>query len=192
MWDYNAPEIFQKITKLLEIWSKRKLTLQGRITIIKSLAISKFVHLFLALPNPHGDLIQNLNKLFYKFLWNTGPDKIKRKNIIKSMSNGGLKMVRIDSFIVALKITWLRRYILQEHCTWSILSNFNIGLIYSMGDSYMISKIGEIKNPFWKDLLKNWMHFSKIIKIEKLEDILYSPIWYNSKLLQGQNFFIKE
>ena len=36
------------------------------------------------------------------------------------------------------------------------------------------------------------MHFSKIIKIEKLEDILYSPIWYNSKLIQGQNFFIKE
>ena len=156
------------------------------------MAISKFVHLFLALPNPPGDLIQNLNKLFYKFLWNTGPDKIKRKNIIKSMSNGGLKMVRIDSFIEALKITWLRRYILQEHCTWSILSNFNIGLIYSMGDSYTISKIGEIKNPFWKDLLKNWMHFSKIIKIEKLEDILYSPIWYNSKLIQGQNFFIKE
>ena len=44
MWDYNAPEIFQKITKLLEIWSKRKLTLQCRITIIKSLAISKFVY----------------------------------------------------------------------------------------------------------------------------------------------------
>ena len=100
-------------------------------------------------------------------------------------------MIRIDSFIEALKITWLRRYILQEHCTWNILSNFNIGLIYSMCDSYTISKIGEIKNPFWKDLLN--MHFSKTIKIEKLEDILYSPIfWYNSKLIQGQNFFIKE
>ena len=166
MWDYNAPEIFQKITKLLEIWSKRKLTLQGRITIIKSLAISKFVHLFLALPNPPGDLIQNLNKLFYKFLWNSGPDKIKRKNIIKSMSNGALKMVRIDSFIEALKITWLRRYILQEHCTWSILSNFNIGLIYSMGDSYAISKIGEIKNPFWKDLFKTGYTFLKLLKLK--------------------------
>ena len=85
-------------------------------------------------------------------------------------------MVRTDSFIEALKITWLRRYILQEHCTWSILSKFDIGLIYSMCDSYTDSKIGEIKNPFWKCLLKNWMHFSKIIRIEKLEDILYSPI----------------
>ena len=61
-----------------------------------------------------------------------------------------------------------------------------------MGDSYAVLKIGEIKNPFGKDLLKNWMNFSKIIKIEKLEIILYSPIWYNSKLIQGQNYFIKE
>ena len=99
-------------------------------------------------------------------------------------------MVRIDSFIEALKITWVKRYILHKHCTWSILSNFDIGLIYSMGDSYADLKIGEIKNPFWKDLLKNWMHFSKIIKFEKLEDILYSPIWYNSKLIQDQNFFL--
>ena len=37
------------------------------------------------------------------------------------------------------------------------------------------------------------MYFSKIIKTEKLEDILYFLIWYNSKLIQGQNFFfIKE
>ena len=120
--------------------------MQGRITIIKSLTVSKFVHLFLALPIPTGDLIQNLNKLFYKFLWNSGPDKIKRKHIIKNMLNGGLKMVPIDSFIEALKITWLRRYILQEHCTWSILSNFDIGLIYSMGfDNRIFGCVGVLR-----------------------------------------------
>lgn len=64
MWDYNAPNIQQKVNRLLEVWSKRKLTLQGRITVIKTLAVSKFVHLFLALPNPPGDVIHNLNKLF--------------------------------------------------------------------------------------------------------------------------------
>ena len=43
-------------------------------------------------------------------------------------------MVPIDSFIEALKITWLRRYILQEHCTWSILSNFDI---FSTAKAYL-------------------------------------------------------
>ena len=43
-------------------WSKRKLTLIGRITIIKSLALAKFVHLFLALPNPPGELVKKIEK----------------------------------------------------------------------------------------------------------------------------------
>ena len=86
---------------IIKSWSRRKITLPGKITVIKSLAISKFVHLFLALPNPPGNLVQNLNKLFYKFLWNSGSDKIKRKIIIKDITKGGLRMIQIDSFVTA-------------------------------------------------------------------------------------------
>ena len=49
----------------------------GRVTIIKSLAVSKFVNLFFSLPAPPNELIKELEKLFYKFLWNSGPDRIK-------------------------------------------------------------------------------------------------------------------
>ena len=42
--------------------SKRKLTLLGRITIIKSLAVSKCVHLFILLPAPPNGLISELEK----------------------------------------------------------------------------------------------------------------------------------
>ena len=82
IWDVNANEIVAKVENLCKQWSKRKLTLFGRITVIKSLALSKFNHLFLALPNPPGELIKQLEKLFYKFLWNSGPDRIKRSIIL--------------------------------------------------------------------------------------------------------------
>ena len=49
IWDVNANEIVAKVENLCKQWSKRKLTLFGRITVIKSLALSKFNHLFLAL-----------------------------------------------------------------------------------------------------------------------------------------------
>ena len=68
-----------KVENIIKTWSKRKLTLLGKITIIKSLALSKFVHLFMGLPNPPGILMKRLNKLFYTFLCNSGPDRIKRK-----------------------------------------------------------------------------------------------------------------
>ena len=52
IWDYNIEDILHKVNSLINIWSKRKLTLPGKITVIKSLILSKFNHLFLALPNP--------------------------------------------------------------------------------------------------------------------------------------------
>ena len=52
IWDLNSIDIIKKVECVCKQWSKRKLTLIGRITIIKSLALAKFIHLLLALPNP--------------------------------------------------------------------------------------------------------------------------------------------
>ena len=73
--------------------------------MIKSLALSKFTHLFLALPNPPGEMIKMLKRIFYNFLWNSGPDGIKRNVIIKNIQAGGLRMININYFIKALKIS---------------------------------------------------------------------------------------
>ena len=82
IWDINSNEILIRIENLCKQWSKRKWTLMGRITIItiiKSLALSKFTHLFLALPNPPEELIKKLNKIFFTFFmeFRPGSDKMK-------------------------------------------------------------------------------------------------------------------
>ena len=65
--ELNQNEILNKIENILVQRSKRKLTLFGRVTVVKSLALSKFTHLFLALPNPPGELIKMLKRIFYNF-----------------------------------------------------------------------------------------------------------------------------
>lgn len=90
IWDLNTNDILNKVKCVLNQWSKRKVTLIGRITIIKSLALSKFIHLFIALPDPPNDLLKELEKLFYKFIWTAGPDRIKRKVLIRNLNSGGL------------------------------------------------------------------------------------------------------
>ena len=62
IWDVNTEQIYKNIENICKQWSKRKLTLFGRITIMKSLPLAKFIHLFLALPNPPGDLVKKLEK----------------------------------------------------------------------------------------------------------------------------------
>jgi hypothetical protein len=50
---------------ILKSWQHRKLTLMGKITIIKSLALSKLVHLLTALPNLARSRLNEVTSLFY-------------------------------------------------------------------------------------------------------------------------------
>jgi hypothetical protein len=49
-------------------------------------------------------ILNDIEKIFYKFLWNGKKDKIKRSIIINEYEEGGLKMPNIQSFYKALKM----------------------------------------------------------------------------------------
>ena len=51
--------------------------------------------------------IKETNKLFYSLFWNAKNDKIKLDIMIKNYPDGGLKMVDVESFNKALKVTWV-------------------------------------------------------------------------------------
>ena len=44
------------------------------------------------LPNPPDSILNDIEKIFYKFVWNGKKDKIKRSIIINEYEEGGLKM----------------------------------------------------------------------------------------------------
>ena len=141
----NTKSVLNKVENIIKQWSRRKLTLFGRVTVIKSLALAKFIHLFLALPNPPGNLLNTMDKLFFlalpnppgnllntidklffKFHWNGGPDRIKRNLVIKDLNIGGMRMINIRVFIKALKISWIRRVILNSNNnSWYALSTID-------------------------------------------------------------------
>ena len=139
IWDINSQDTIAKIEKIIKIWSQRKLTLPGRITVIKSIALSKFTHLFISLPNSSDELLKRLDKIFYKFLWNSGPDRISRNIMIINEREGGLRMIQIRTFIKALKVTWFRRLLINpKNITWSSLSNIEFAKLFllEMGTHY--------------------------------------------------------
>lgn len=65
MVDINYESKLEDIRKLLNCWSKRILTPFGKITVIKSLALSKISHLILSLPNPSVDIVKRLQGMFF-------------------------------------------------------------------------------------------------------------------------------
>ena len=46
IWDINSKSVLNKVENIIKQWARRKLTLFGRVTVIKSLALAKFIHLF--------------------------------------------------------------------------------------------------------------------------------------------------
>ena len=63
----NVSEKTERIKSIPNSWSARRLSLLGKITIIKSLAASQIVHVLSALPTHQGAL-KEINTLLYDFL----------------------------------------------------------------------------------------------------------------------------
>ena len=67
----------------------RNLTLEGRITVFKALAMSKIVHLAL-ITNIPTSTKKGLNKSQREFIWKNKNPKIKPTALCNNYDNGGL------------------------------------------------------------------------------------------------------
>ena len=105
----NYNKKIMSIENLLNQWRRRNLTPLGRLTV-KSLAISKIVHLFISLPTPPKDIIHKLNKLFFEFVWKSSVARVKKKVVTQEYIDGGLKMVEIENFDASMKISWVKKF----------------------------------------------------------------------------------
>ena len=127
--------------------------------------------------------------MFYKFLWNLGPDRIKRKIIIKNIACAGLRMVELNSFIKALKVSWFRRILQQSKPNeLTNLSLINFDKLFSVGRSYATKVSHDLQNSFWKDLMLIWAEYCNILPIENIGHVLEAPLWYNEKIGGGKMF----
>ena len=76
------------------------------------------------MPNPSFENFKKIENIFFKFLWNGKPDKIKRNVLIGSYDTGGLKMPHIESFCYSLKMTWIYKLLDPFNLSpWKIMFN---------------------------------------------------------------------
>ena len=178
----NYDKKLVKIKSIIKQWSNRSFTPLGRLSIIKTLLISQLNHLFIALPNPNDKFIQELNQTLFNFLWNSKIDRVKRDVITQDYDKGGIKMIDLRSYIESLKTTWIRRIIKGNNSKWKLLTNeiFEVDKLLNFGPGIIETTVRNIKNRFWKDVLNSWSHLQKITKVEKWEEYIAQPIWYNT------------
>ena len=75
------------LEKCFNVWSSRDLTLDGKINIVKSLALSKLTFVAAVLPIP-DDFTKSVNKQIVEFIWSQKNTKIKKTTMIGGKRRG--------------------------------------------------------------------------------------------------------
>ena len=158
----NFDSKLDEIRKLLNCWFYRTLTPYGKITVVKTLALSKLSHAALVIPSLKKNKLIDLEKILFKFIWGDKPDKVCRDAAKLPEKAGGLGMVDIGSFWIGLKFSWLRR-MLSTTAFWPKLLEFSISKLMDkeikVSDLVQLGPITlqqlgkKMGNEFWKEVL---------------------------------------
>ena len=111
--DKKFSEHILKIESILKLWRIRQLTLEGRITVFKSLAISKVVHLLL-ITKLHNNTIDLMYKIQKNFIWQGKKAKIKQSTLCNGYENVVLKNVDLRNKITSIQCSWVKR-LFEDH-----------------------------------------------------------------------------
>ena len=182
----NYNEKTEKIRKLLSCWKYRRLTLIGKITVLKSLAASQLVYLLAPLHSNHH-AIKEINDMFYHFLWNGKGDKIKRKVMINEPGKGGLKMIDLCTFNKSLKTTWVKKYLdTTNNGKWKLLFDMELKKYDCQGFFRCNLNVSDTKemikvsDPFLEEILEYWAEINFENQIISRINFQEQALWLNS------------
>ena len=116
----NFQETMINIQRILQIWKMRQLTLEGRILIFKTLAISKIVFLASQTTIPN-DMVEKLMKIQEDFVWLGKKTKINYSTLCNSHETGGLKNIDIRAKIISLQCSWVKRLFDDNFHEWKLI-----------------------------------------------------------------------
>ena len=153
----NLTERLKGIVTLINIWKGRKLSLKGKVTILRTLILPQVQFLFSMITIPDS-ILKQLDKIFFEYLWDNKPAKIKRNTIIAPINQGGLAMIDVYDIHSAAKCSWIRRMYDITNSKWKItfLYLLNIGkdILNKNLDMKMVNKC---KTDFHKQVLSSWI-----------------------------------
>ena len=195
VWFSNDPQIslslnlFEKLEaarKCLTSWSLRRLSLIGKIVVLKSLVASQLVYVLTSLQSKES-IIREVNSLFYDFLWDGKSDKIKRKVMINDFKDGGLRMLDIESFNKALKCSWIKKYLDDENKgKWKLFLDLELECFggkmfftYNLSKNDLLNRV-HFKDPFLKEVLNIWTEVNFEPQLKSVEHFHSQTLWFNS------------
>ena len=123
--------------------------------IFKTLAISKIVYLAL-ITNVPKVIVEELQKIQKKFLWQNSRPKIKHKTLSNTFETGGLKNVDINLKVISLQCSWVKKLYDENFHEWKIIPLHLICITFGQNFKF------HSKLSYGTELLTSFLYFIKI------------------------------
>jgi hypothetical protein len=189
----NYTDKFKEVKHLFNIWSKRNITPLGRVAVLKSLILSKLIHLWILLPDPPDKLMNDLQKQCYKFVWQGKQDRIRRTTSIKMVKNGGLNIPDVKKYSTSLKLMWISRFKGSKH-KWKSLCEHSYPFLHNLekfGQSYPLRFCNS--NIFWKQVFEALFQFGRCIPPKTSEELQAEAVFFNNNItIEGKIITFKK
>ena len=169
--------------KMLFSWKHRKLTLNGRVLMLKSLAISQIIHLASLLPFP-DDLIQEIEQMIYEFCGMEKLIKLKKMLSFKISKKEDIKWLIFVHWIWLEKLKWVVLYLNNHECLWrhSIEANIRVkNLNVFFKSNYDICE-NLTNSRFYMEVLKSLNNLYNIDQNNSRDNLENQFIFYNKML----------
>ena len=184
-----------------------KASLEGKIIVFKSLAISKIVYLSLLTIVPNN-IVEELKKIQKNFLWNFTAPKIKHSTTRMDYQNGALKNVDVFFKIISLQCSWFRRLFDNSFHQWKVIPLLFINKTF--GEHFKFHSNLDFSDDtvkcfpsFYKSMFLNWKNFfyvnpcvpscilNQVLWFNKFIQINRKPVFYKKFSLNNINFLMQ-
>ena len=179
----NYCQTITNIHGILKLWRMRNLSIEGKIVVIKTLAISKVVYLTLLTVIP-DHITDEVTKMQKSIKWHDSSLKIKHETLRMEFKAGGLKNVDIGFQFVSLQCSWCKK--LYDDCLheWKIIPLHLLNKCFGPSFKFHSNPPFEGKllkdfPSFYKQMLMNWKRYFIASPITP-SGVLSQFIWHNS------------
>ena len=128
--DRNFTECIKKLQNIIRVWGMRSLTLYGKVTIFKTLALSKVICIA-SMSNIPNDIVKLIEQIHLDFIWSNKRPNIKHSTLIGDYAKGGLKDVDIPAKMKALHLSWINRLFDSNSRPWKLIPLYHINKVSS-------------------------------------------------------------
>ena len=186
----NHEARLKSFQSILKTWKSRYLTIFGKITVIKSLALAKLNYCIMTLPTPEW-FVKSVQRDINAFLWNDKPSKIKYSTAISTYADGGVKLTDFDSFVKTQKVLWAKSLLDADQASAHYLQTFiKMKLCHFLNCNLDPAMIPIYIPFFYRQVLYAWFNFKNIVG----DSYIHKNVLWNNKhiLIQKKNIFFKD